>query len=129
MQACVWVFVGVDPNQLDLCKQLWKLRSPFAHKHEGALSKSLWQVKQENGTQNPPKPEPKGFARPTGRRHTCAAPSERSWRVRSEKMVPRSGLEPNPKLDIVEMRALSEPARVAVERQKRIRFFEEKMVP
>jgi hypothetical protein len=43
--------------------------------------------------------------------------------------VHRSGLDTNPKLDAVEMRALSEPARVAVERQKRTRFFEEKMVP
>jgi hypothetical protein len=44
-------------------------------------------------------------------------------------MVPKNGPNSNPKLDAVEMRALSEPARVAGERQKRNRFFEEKMVP
>jgi hypothetical protein len=45
------------------------------------------------------------------------------------QMLPRIGQDSNPKLDEVEMRALSEPARVAAERQKRIRFFEEKMLP
>jgi hypothetical protein len=49
--------------------------------------------------------------------------------VRSEKVVPRSGLDSNQLFDAVEMRALSEPARVAAERQKRIQFFEEKVVP
>jgi len=44
-------------------------------------------------------------------------------------MLAKSGPTSNPKLDKVEMRALSEPACVAVERQKRIRFFAEKMVP
>ena len=44
-------------------------------------------------------------------------------------MVPRSGLDSNPKLDLVEMRALSEPARVAEERQQKNHFCEEKMVP
>jgi hypothetical protein len=44
-------------------------------------------------------------------------------------MVPRIGISSNPKLDEALMRALSERARVAAERQKKIRFFEEKMVP
>jgi hypothetical protein len=35
-----------------------------------------------------------------------------------EKMVPKNGPNSNPKLEAVEMRALSERARVAGERQK-----------
>ena len=46
-----------------------------------------------------------------------------------EKMVPNVGLNSNPKLDVVEMRALSEPAHVAAERQQKSHFFFEKMVP
>jgi hypothetical protein len=45
------------------------------------------------------------------------------------KLLPAIGLDSNPKRDKVEMRALSEPARVAEERQKEEHFFEEKMVP
>jgi hypothetical protein len=44
-------------------------------------------------------------------------------------MAPTRAPDPNQKLNAVEMRALSEPAHVAAERQKRNRFFEEKMVP
>ncbi len=59
----------------------------------------------------------------------CSTATELQTGQFDKKLVPETGLDSNHKLASGEMRALSEPARVAVERQQRIRFFEEKLVP